>query len=85
MSNSVENHVRTVIARALELTPLETQPDAPIAGVASKRALREISHALGLHYDVAFPAGAYKAWSTVADVVIATEAAIAAGVQRSAA
>jgi acyl carrier protein len=78
MADAVEFRVRTVIAAELKLTPAETRPETrlTIAELGWRR-LYAIADRIERGFGIRFDLGAADLWLSVADVVAATERAIA--------
>ena len=79
MADCVEDHVRSIIAGVLDAPPDYIRPETPLslADLGWKGLLQitlEIEHKFGIALPIEVP----SSWTTVADIVIATEAAIAA-------
>jgi acyl carrier protein len=83
MADKVEDRVRTIIARVLQVAPENIRPEGLLSlSVISRVKMRTIAHRIEIDYDVTLAADAYELWTTVADVVSATERAIAADLAR---
>jgi acyl carrier protein len=79
MADCVEDHVRSVVAGVLDAPPDFVRPETPLslADLGWKGLLQitlEIEHKFGIPLPIEVP----NSWTTVADIVIATEAAIVA-------
>lgn len=85
MSDKVEDHVRTIIARMLRLPPEDIRPESMLLmGQIGPAKMLGIAHYVECAFDVTLPENACEGWTTVADVVIAAERAIAADLVRRA-
>lgn len=79
MAGSVADHVRTIVAEVLNALPenIRAETALSLGDLGWKGLLMitlEIEHKFGISLPIEVPNG----WTTVADVVIATESAIAA-------
>jgi acyl carrier protein len=86
MADSIETRVRTVIADVLDAPPELVRPETSLslADLGWKGFLMitlEIEH----EFRVAMPVEVPNGWTSVADVIMATERAIAQAAQRNAA
>jgi hypothetical protein len=79
MADHVEDRVRTIVARMLRLPPDNIRPESMLLmGQVGPAKMRAIAHYVENAYDVILPENAAEGWTTVADVVISAERAIAA-------
>lgn len=77
MPDAVELHVRTVIAIGINAAPENIRPSTMLrAGEISDGQMLAIARVLERDLGIAFPRLAYIGWTTVADVVDATERAL---------
>lgn len=85
MSHIVENRVRTVFARELELLPSEVRPDMALRpDTTNTKGWRWIKDRLEFSFGIAIAAGYRERWRSIADVIIEIEAAQSAGRARAA-
>jgi acyl carrier protein len=84
MADRVEDQIRTIVAKILDAAPDNIRPEThlSLADLGWKGFLQitlEIEHKFGISLPIEVP----NSWTSVADIILATEAAIAD--QRSAA
>lgn len=79
MADSVESHVRTIIASVLGAAPENIRPETALSlADLGWKGLLQITYEIEHRFGVEVPIGLPNCWTTVADIVMATEAAIAA-------
>lgn len=79
MANAVEARVRTIVADVLRALPGNVRPETKLlAGVVDWGQIRSIAHKIEKTFGVRFGAYEPELWVDVADIVVATERAIAA-------
>jgi len=89
MAHSIEARVCTIIAEAIDAPPEFVRPETALRlgdHDIGWHGLYEIADRLGRDYGIHFDLGAADIWTTVTDVIVATEQLVATkAAQRSAA
>jgi hypothetical protein len=79
MADHIENRVRSIVSRVVDVAPHNIRPESLIyLGEVEPGGLRRIARHIGAAYGIAFAPDSVARWITVADVIEATERAIAA-------
>lgn len=83
MADTVADRVRTIIAEVLCVPPANIGPETLLSiGDLGFKGFLMIALEIEHRFDVDMPVEIHDAWTSVADVVIATETAIAADLAR---
>lgn len=85
MSDAIEMRVRTIVADVLRALPENIRPETMLlAGVVAYGQIRSIAHRIELTYDIQFGIYDPELWTSVGDIVLATERALAANSREAA-